>query len=212
MTFPGSLLPESNLEKALIMVLAWIDVGDTLWTDALRFKDSAVGCRVVWKEDRGRWQGKSFYLGRNNEVFDVEWLRAIYKATARFSSDVTPGLPDMIFADAQVAIQRCACISKGPCQYLTRLIIEKARIIVNAGSTTDIRFLPGHKGILGNGEADKFAESGGESQRYDYIGIPRYIDKYVSFAHLKCHSAPKKGKETVDWSQASIAASRGYLQ
>jgi hypothetical protein len=33
MVFLGLLLPESDLEEALAMALAWMDVGDTLWTD-----------------------------------------------------------------------------------------------------------------------------------------------------------------------------------
>jgi hypothetical protein len=31
--FLGLLLPESNLEEALATALAWMDVGDTVWTD-----------------------------------------------------------------------------------------------------------------------------------------------------------------------------------
>jgi hypothetical protein len=99
MTFPGLLLTESNLEDALMMVLAWTEVEDTLWTDGSKLEDGIVGCGVVWKEDGGHWQGKSFYLGRNKEVFDAE-PREIYKAMTRFSNEVTLGHHYIVFADA----------------------------------------------------------------------------------------------------------------
>jgi hypothetical protein len=67
MTFPGLLLPESNLEEALATALAWTDVGDTLWTDGSRLDDETVGCGVVWKDDGGVWRGQSLYLGPRPE-------------------------------------------------------------------------------------------------------------------------------------------------
>jgi ribonuclease HI len=122
----------------------WSEVEDTLWTDGSRLEDGIVGCGVIWKEDGGSWQGKSFYLGRDAE------LRAIYEAMTRFSNEVTPGCRYTVFPDAQVAIQRCASDFSGPGQYQAPLIIQKARIITNARSTIDIRWVPAYKGIPGN--------------------------------------------------------------
>jgi hypothetical protein len=99
MMFPGLLLPESDLEEALETALTWMDVGDTLWTDGSRLDDGTVACGVAYKDAEGLWQGQSFYLGRNKEVFDAE-LRAIYEAMTRFSSEVIPGHRSTIFADA----------------------------------------------------------------------------------------------------------------
>jgi hypothetical protein len=139
MSFPGLLLLEFNLEEALVMALAWTEIHNTLWTDGSCLEDGNVGCGMVWKDNRGRWQGKSVYLGRNKEVFDTE-LRAIYKATARFSCTVTPRCRYTIFTDVQAAIQRCASNFARPGQYLARLIIEKPRVIVHAGSSIDIQW------------------------------------------------------------------------
>jgi ribonuclease HI len=159
MIFPGIVLSEWDLEDALATALAWTDLEDTAWTDGSRLEDGRVGCSVVWKEEGRRWRSKAFYLGRNKEVFDAE-LRAIYEAVFRSSSGVTPGRRYTVFADAQAAIQRRTSDFRGPGQYLARLIIDKARVITNAGSMIEIRWVPGHKGVPGNEEADRQAKRG----------------------------------------------------
>jgi hypothetical protein len=109
-----------------------------------------------------------------------------------------------------VAIQCCASDFTGPGQYLARLIITKVWVIVNAGSSIEIRWVPGHKSVPGNEEADEFAKPAAESQRFADFAMPPVVDKYVRFMHLERRSAEKKRKEVFDWSKASIATSRGY--
>lgn len=48
----------------------------------------------------------------------------------------------------------------GPGQHLARLIIAKSQSIAENGNSIDIRWVPGHRGVPGNDEADRMAKLG----------------------------------------------------
>jgi hypothetical protein len=71
MVFPGCIMPDDTEAEALARAEDGSDTEDTAWTDGSRLDDGRVGCSVVW-EAGGRWDGLSFHLGDNKEVFDAE--------------------------------------------------------------------------------------------------------------------------------------------
>jgi ribonuclease HI len=153
-------MPKRSLDVTLATALAWEDREDTAWMDGSRQDNSDVGCSVVWRHPIGDGRGgAAFHLGHNKEVFDAE-LYMIYEAISILASWVTGGHRYTVFADTQSAIWRCASNAVGMGHYLARLIIAKTHDIIENRNTITIRWVPGHKGIPGNEEADRMAKLG----------------------------------------------------
>ena len=98
-------------------------------------------------------------LGTEMEVYDAE-LWAIDRASQYAVSHLLDGpTKDVwIFADNQAAIQRLQSLKPGHGQHHAYSVWEQAATIQERGATLHIHWVPGHRDVEGNEEADKRAK------------------------------------------------------
>jgi ribonuclease HI len=225
MVFPGRIMPDRTEKEALARAVGWKESECTAWTDGSRLDDGRVGCSVVWAveevtevveegwEERtsrsSHWDGQAFHLGNNKEVFDAE-LYAILQAVIRFGKRREYNKEYTIFADAQAALQRCENDADGPGQALARAIIGWSNSILARDNTITLRWVPGHKGVMGNEVADEYAKRGA----HDSAAGTRFSKKHqkvASKAFLKRSAADIKRAHTKEWIKSRTSQRRVYI-
>jgi len=157
-----------------------------LWTDGSRKEDEWVGCAVVWKEGE-RWNKRRRHLGRQEEVFDAEMYAmseamkiADEKAEKEKFTRVT------VFTDSQATLRRIQSDEQGPGQVLALRTMNWTDAIARKDIQVEYRWVPAHKGIEGNEEADQQATKAVHKHCGSYTATqkpPPYLD-YVSFSHV----------------------------
>ena len=70
----------------------------------------------------------------------------------------------MIFTDCQAAMQRILSDAPGPGQGQATLAIRLAETICQRGSTADVRWVSGHRGVEGNELADQRTRGAAEEE------------------------------------------------
>jgi len=143
---------EQALEKAQLE-----REGLVLWTDGARKEDEWVGCAVVWKEE-GRWSKRRTHLGQQKEAFDAEMYamsEAIKIADEKAEKEKFARVT--VFTDSQATLRRIQSDEPGPGQVLALRMMNWTDALARKNIQVEYRWVPAHKGIEGNEEADQQA-------------------------------------------------------
>jgi len=160
--------------------------GLVLWTDGARKEDEWVGCAVVWKEG-GRWNKRRTHLGRQKEVFDAEMyamseaMKVVdEKAEKEKVTRVT------VFTDSQATLRRIQSDEPRPGQVLALRTMNWTDALARKHIQVEYRWVPAHKGIEGNEEADQQATKTAYKHCGSYTETQNPLASldYVSFAHV----------------------------
>jgi len=134
--------------------------GLVLWTDGSRKEDEWVGCAVVWEEE-GMWKKRRVHLGRQKEAFDAE-MYAMFEATqvADEMAERKEVTRVTVFMDSQATLRRIQSDEPGPGQVLELRTMNWTDALARMNFQVEFRWVPAHKGIEGNEEADRQATKG----------------------------------------------------
>jgi len=129
--------------------------GLVFWTDGSRKEDEWVGCAVGW-EDEGRWKKRRVYLRRQKEAFDAE-MYAMSEAMkiADEMAEKKELTRVMVFTDSQATLRRIKLDEPGPGQVLALRTMNWADALAWRNIQVEYWWVPAHKGIEGNEEADQ---------------------------------------------------------
>jgi len=159
--------------------------GLVLWTDGSRKEDEWVGCAVVWKEER--WNKRRVHLGRQKEAFDAEMYTM---SEAVKIADEICGKKEVrrvtIFTDSQATLRRIQSDEPGQGQVLVLRTINWKSELLEKNIRVEYRWVPAHKGIEGNEEADLQATKAAYKHCGSYTETKNPLPylNYISFAHI----------------------------
>jgi len=159
--------------------------GLVLWTDGSRKEDEWVGCAVAWKEER--WSKRRVHLGRQKEAFDAE-MYAMSEAVK--IADEICGRKEVrrvtIFTDSQATLRRIQSDEPGPGQVLALRTMNWESELLKKNIQVEYRWVPAHKGIEGNEEADLQATKAAYKHCGSYTETQNPLPylNYISFAHI----------------------------
>jgi ribonuclease HI len=160
--------------------------GLVFWTDGSRKEDEWVGCAVVWKEG-GRWNKRRVHLGRQKEAFDAE-MYAMSEAVkiADEICEEKEARRVTVFTDSQATLRRIQSDEPGPGQALALRTMNWESELTKKNIRVEYRWVPAHKGVEGNEEADLQATKAAYKHCGSYTETQnplRHLN-YVSFAHI----------------------------
>jgi len=159
--------------------------GLVLWTDGSRKEDEWVGCAVVWKEER--WNKRRVHLGRQKEAFDAE-MYAMSEAVkiADEIGEEKEARRVTILTDSKATLRRIQSDEPGPGQVLALRTMNWKSQLLKKNIQVEYRWVPTHKGIEGNKEADLQATKAAYKHCGSYTETqnPLSLLNYISFAHI----------------------------
>jgi len=172
--------------------------GLVFWTDGSRKEDEWVGCAVVWEEE-GRWKKRRVHLGRQKEVFDAE-MYAMSEAMkiADEMAEEKKVTRVMVFTDSQATLRRIQSDKPGPGQVLALRTMNWTDALARKNIQVEYRWVPAHKGIEGNEEADQQATKAAYKHCGSYTEMQNplpFLD-YVSFSHVSRRLTEVKWEES----------------
>jgi len=159
--------------------------GLVLWTDGSRKEDEWVGCAVVWKEER--WNKRRVHLGRQKEAFDAE-MYAMSEAV-KIANEICRRKEVRrvtIFTDSQATLRRIQSDEPGPGQVLALRTMNWESELTDKNIQVEYRWVPAHKGVEGNEEADQQATKAAYKHCGSYTETQNPLShlNYISFAHI----------------------------
>jgi ribonuclease HI len=153
---------------------------------------------VVW-ESEGRWNKRRVHLGRQKEAFDAE-MYAMSEAVK--IADKISGKEGVwrvtIFTDSQATLRRIQSDEPGPGQVLALRTMNWESDLTDKNIRVEYRWVPAHKGVEGNEEADQKATKAAYKHCGSYTETQnplRYLN-YISFAHVSRRLSEKKWEES----------------
>ncbi|QKX53974.1 uncharacterized protein TRUGW13939_01054 [Talaromyces rugulosus] len=172
-------------------------IGNTdLYSDGSRLDDQRVGAAVAYKPLIGPWRSRLAPLGAGFEVFDAELIGVVEALEWALAENLRG--PIRVFLDAQAAIGRLQHTQPGPGQALALRAHDLAKELQATGRRVTICWVPGHKGVPGNEEADKAAKkAAGKPRTGKYSGIS------LAHAQRACTEAYRAAR--ANWLAAKLA-------
>jgi len=160
--------------------------GLVLWTDGSRKEDEWVGCVVVWGREE-RWNKMRVHLGRQKEAFDAE-MYAMSEAVkiADEIGDKKEVRRVTIFTNSQATLQRIQSDEPGPGQALVLRTLNWESDLTDKNIQVEYRWVPAHKGVEDNEEADLQATKVAYKHCGSYTETQNPLAhlNYISFAHI----------------------------
>jgi len=172
--------------------------GLVLWTDGSRKEDEWVGCAVVWEEE-GRWKKRRVHLGQQKEAFDAE-MYAMSEAMkiADEKAEKEKFVRVTVFTDSQATLRRIQLDEPGPEQVLALRTMNWTDALARKNIQVEYRWVPAHKGIEGNEEADQQATKAAYKHCGSYTETQNplpFLD-YISFSHVSRRPTEVKWEES----------------
>jgi hypothetical protein len=114
-----------------------------------------------------------------------------------------------IFSDSQPALHRCSDGRLGPGQAQARDVIDGKKVLNFNDCTVTLRWVPSHKRVLGNEQADAIAKRAAKEPPDD--AYSRWITRTPSLTYLTRQMTETRTKATKEWIETRTAKSKAYI-
>jgi hypothetical protein len=114
-----------------------------------------------------------------------------------------------IFSDSQAALRRCGNDRPGPGQAQAHAIIDGEKVLNLKDCTVTLRWVPSHKGVPENEQADAMAKRAAKEPPED--AYSRQITRVASLTYLARKTIETRTKATKEWIETHTAKSKTYI-
>jgi hypothetical protein len=114
-----------------------------------------------------------------------------------------------IFSDSQAALPRCSHDKPGPGQDQAHDIMDREKGLKLNKCMVMLRWVPGHKGVPGNEQANAMAKRAAKELPED--AYCRWITRTASLTYLRRKTTETRTKATKEWIETRTAKSKAYI-